>query len=121
MKSVYLHVSNGGIEFEITDEIGPTVKISMSLFGMPSSIKFHTSKQGLKDIGRLFMACAEDDVEYSSVFCHSAEYHDYGKPEHGNGIMTDDMEMVMEGMAEDEDEDMEMGEEPMEVHDEDMN
>lgn len=66
---IYLHVGNGGVKFQIMNDIGPTVIVTMDLLGMPSSIKFHTTREGLKDIGELFIEAAEGSYtkEYSAA------------------------------------------------------
>lgn len=61
--SVYFHISNSGITFQVIDEgWGPTIVVSGGSFGnMQSSLKLHTDTDSLKRLGEMFLAAARYD------------------------------------------------------------
>ena len=69
--AVYLHVSNGGISFAITNEFGPTIDIDSAMFSnVLSRVKTHTDVAALKAIGHMFLDAAEH--KFDEPYCCAA-------------------------------------------------
>lgn len=66
--SVYFHISNSGVTFQVVDEgWGPTIIVSGSSFGnMNSQLKLHVDNKGLAQLSKLFAKAAE--VDYSKDY-----------------------------------------------------
>lgn len=59
--SVYFHISNSGVTFQVIDEgYGPTIVVRGGSFGnMNNSFKLHTDADSLKILGEMFIAAAK--------------------------------------------------------------
>lgn len=70
--SVYLHISNSGVEFKVIDEgFGPTIVVESSALGnIQSSIKTFTDTYSLKQLGEMLIKASEQ--EYSKDYIHKA-------------------------------------------------
>ncbi len=69
---IVLVMGDGGISFEIADEIGPTLTISHSFYGnIATKTKIFTNKASLLDISDFFKRMAEKDY-LTDEYIHSA-------------------------------------------------
>ncbi|WP_206921868.1 hypothetical protein ACOALA_13740 [Alicyclobacillus acidoterrestris] len=81
---VYLHIGNGGVSFEVYDDIsengsfGPTIKVSAVHFGnQTNEMKIHVTKRGLQAIADMFAEAASED--FSKEYVCAADYEDKSK------------------------------------------
>lgn len=74
VSETYLHVCNSGVTFKVLDtKYGPEVEISLGAFGsLESVIKLKTTREGLRDLERVFHVAALNDQKYSADYCHAA-------------------------------------------------
>jgi hypothetical protein len=72
ISEAYLHVSNGGISFRVTNQYGPTLEIETSSFGnLNQKLVVHTTIAGLQDVYDM-LGKALEHLDYSEPYCHPA-------------------------------------------------
>lgn len=73
---VYVHIGNGGLNFAVKDDEGPTIEIKAYHFGHTTNTTcIFTDKKTLKEIGEMFIKASEYD-NYSEEYCHVATIQD---------------------------------------------
>jgi hypothetical protein len=73
VSSVYLHLSNGGVTFSVTDEFGPTLVIKTASFGnLVHTFTAHTDHRSLIAL-RDMLNVAIEKTDYSEPYCHAVE------------------------------------------------
>lgn len=70
--SVYLHVSNSGLNVTVMNERGPTLLLESHSFGnLNHSLKVYTTINGLRELRDLLTKAL--DVEFTDPYCCAAE------------------------------------------------
>lgn len=77
---LYLHINNGGIKIEVSDDVGPTINISASHFGhQTNEMRIHVEKETLREIGQMFRDAYDNDFSEASVVAAKIEKKDTDK------------------------------------------
>ena len=98
-KEVYLHISNGGVTFKITEsKFGPKINVRGGSFGMTlGELDIITNKESLKALAELFKEASEkaEDVE---KYCPIATIVDYSKRGNGSDIFKEDENVAYDSL-----------------------
>lgn len=75
---VYAHINNGGVQFRVTDDKGPTIEVIASHFGNQTNhIKLHVSKEVLAELADMFSEASTD--KYSQEYVCAAKIPQLGE------------------------------------------